>query len=160
MTETALITRWLGERARRVKHHKVIVDAPPERAYRAVLDAPLREMPLSRLLFTIRRISYRPSMTVRDLFTTPPFALLQETAPAEIVFGIGRGGFRAVANFRVEPSGDGACIATETWVETRGWRANILFRAYWLIVGPFSGLIRRELLRAAKRLAETVPAAP
>jgi hypothetical protein len=31
----------------------------------------------------------------------------------------------------------------------------MLFRAYWTIVGPFSGLIRREMLRLVKREAES-----
>jgi hypothetical protein len=28
------------------------------------------------------------------------------------------------------------------------------FRAYWLFVGPFSGVIRNAMLREAKRIAE------
>jgi hypothetical protein len=45
-------------------------------------------------------------------------------------------------------------LATETWVETRGLRTHLLFRAYWTVIGPFSGLIRRTFLRVAKRRAE------
>jgi hypothetical protein len=28
------------------------------------------------------------------------------------------------------------------------------FRAYWLLVGPFSGLIRKAMLHQVKRIAE------
>jgi len=145
---------WLGEHARRVKWHEVRVRARQHDAYRAVLDVPLADLPLTRTLFVIRGIAYHRTMTVLELFTSPPFRLLEEAAPVEIVFEISRRRFRAVANIRVEPQGDGARVTTATWVETWGWLANVTFRAYWLVVGPFSGLIRREMLRAAKRRAE------
>jgi hypothetical protein len=35
-----------------------------------------------------------------------------------------------------------------------GNSARRKFRAYWLVVGPFSGLIRKEMLREVKRQAE------
>ena len=149
-----MVGAWLGEGARCVKWHEVTVRASPQQAYRAVLELPLADLPLTRMLFVIRGIAYHRGMTVLELFTTAPFRLLEETAPTEIVFEISRRGFRAVANIRVEPQGDGARVTTATWVETWGWLATVSFRAYWLVVGPFSGLIRREMLRAAKRRAE------
>ena len=61
---------------------------------------------------------------------------------------------RAIANFRVDTTDSGSLISTETWVATFGSMASWLFRAYWLIVGPFSALIRREFLRVARKMAE------
>jgi len=170
---SSLIAGWLGEGARRVKHHETLVRASPERVYSATLDAPLQDMPLSRMLFTFRGIAFRTDMTVRELFTTPPFLLLAEQAPVEIVFGIGRrtggrplttpaefrgtldpGAVRAVATFHLEPATGSVRLSSETWVETCGRRSRLLFAAYWLVVAPFSGLIRQELLATAKRRAE------
>src|SRR5689334_14086779 len=37
-------------------------------------------------------------------------------------------------------------LATETRVLVRGRGASLRFRAYWLLIGPFSGLIRHSLL--------------
>jgi hypothetical protein len=34
------------------------------------------------------------------------------------------------------------------------------FRLYWLFIGPFSGLIRRKILRSIKHEAERSPTLP
>jgi hypothetical protein len=46
-------------------------------------------------------------------------------------------------------------LETETRVLATGPRAKRAFAAYWLVVRPGSGLIRRELLRAVARRAES-----
>jgi hypothetical protein len=59
-----------------------------------------------------------------------------------------REGFaKAVMNVHVEPAGAGTRLSTETRVLVFGTSARRRFRAYWLVVGPFSALIRRDLLR-------------
>ncbi|MGH9649109.1 MAG: hypothetical protein ACRD3I_01435, partial [Terriglobales bacterium] len=62
---------------------------------------------------------------------------------------------KAMWNFTVERAEEGVTrLATETRVVTYGSSARRKFRAYWLVVGPFSGLIRKEMLRLVKRNAE------
>ncbi len=156
MVSKHLVDSWIGPTARRVKLHEVMLHAPPPRAYRAVLDLPLADLPLTRALFVLRGISHQRDMTVRELFTTPPFRLLEEQEPVEIVFEMARRQFRAVANFRFDPQGSDVRVQTATWVETWSWPARVAFAVYWLFVGPFSGLIRRELLGAAQRRAGRV----
>jgi hypothetical protein len=51
--------------------------------------------------------------------------------------------------------GDGSVLSTETRVHAPTRRARRAFRLYWLVVGPFSALIRRRWLRAASRAART-----
>ncbi|HXH98057.1 MAG TPA: hypothetical protein VNH40_12700, partial [Gaiellaceae bacterium] len=46
---------------------------------------------------------------------------------------------------------DEALLATETRVSALDAAARRAFRRYWLVVGPFSGLIRRRWLSAAER---------
>ena len=59
---------------------------------------------------------------------------------------------RAVWNFKVEEGGSGQTIlATETRVTCGDPASRRKFRAYWLFVRPFSGLIRRLMLRSVKR---------
>lgn len=175
------ITGWLGSDARLLQRHELFVAASPDRAYDAFLDARLSDMPVVRLLFVLRRIPHTKEMTLRRFFSSRPFMVLEEDAPREIVFGVASGfpgsgesqngmlwtpedfrafaqdgGMRAIANFRVDPADGGARLSTETWVETFGSRARRLFALYWLLIGPFSALIRREFLRAAQRAAERV----
>jgi len=56
---------------------------------------------------------------------------------------------RMAADFRVKPAPSGSLLSTETRVAASGRLALLGFRAYWLLVGPFSKLIRRRWLRAA-----------
>jgi len=59
---------------------------------------------------------------------------------------------RAVWNFAVVPSGDGRTIlSTETRILCGDAASRRKFRLYWLVVRPFSGLIRIIMLRAVRR---------
>ena len=170
-----LIDGWLGPEARLLERHESRVAAPPGRAYEAIRQVRLANMPVVRALFTIRRIPHSKEMTLFEFFSTRPFLILDELPAQEVVIGTaerlrrsrahlstpeefraytGEGTMRAIANFRVDATEGGSLISTETWIETFGRRARWLFRAYWLIVGPFSALIRREFLRTARKMAE------
>jgi hypothetical protein len=56
----------------------------------------------------------------------------------------------AVIDFRVRPG----TLATETRVHVPDPVSRRKFVRYWRVVRPFSGLIRSQVLRAAKRRAE------
>ena len=63
---------------------------------------------------------------------------------------------KAAWNFEVGVRADGA---TELRTETRVLCADVAtrrrFRAYWMLIRPFSGLIRREMLAAVRSAAES-----
>lgn len=46
-------------------------------------------------------------------------------------------------------------VDTETRVLCIGVRSRLSFLAYWLIIKPFSGLVRKEILRLIRREAES-----
>jgi len=171
----SLIDVWLEPGARLLERHESHIAAPPERAYEAIRQVKLAEMPIVRALFTVRRIPHSKAMTLQEFFSTPPFLILEEGPEREVVIGIAgwlwrhrehpstpdefraiakQGTMQAIANFRVDTTDSGSLISTETWVATFGTMASWLFRAYWLIVGPFSALIRREFLRVTRKMAE------
>lgn len=107
------------------------------------------------------------------------FTKLDEVSEQELVFGIagrfwcwngdlrplaGRDAFVAFAedgcvkaawNLRIDDAGGGSCtLSTETRIVYFGPAARRKFRLYWTLVGPFSGFIRRALLRGVRRRAE------
>jgi len=106
------------------------------------------------------------------------FVLLGENPPNEIALGLagrfwtasgGRcsldleafrtfdspGYAKAVWNFSlVEESAGLTRLATETRVLCLDRSSRRRFRVYWTFIAPFSGLIRREVLRAIRRSAE------
>jgi hypothetical protein len=62
---------------------------------------------------------------------------------------------RAVWNFRVVPStNQGTILSTETRVTCGDSASRRKFRVYWLVIRPFSGLIRIIMLRAVQQAAE------
>ncbi len=62
---------------------------------------------------------------------------------------------KAAWNFSLSENNDGTIhLATETRVLCLDAWSRRWFRLYWLVVGPFSGLIRKQALLAIKRRAE------
>jgi hypothetical protein len=87
-------------------------------------------------------------------FWRPDGGIVQDLGPAEFARFRREGFAKAVWNFSLAPADGGTQLATETRVQTFGRSATLKFRAYWFLIGPFSGLIRRAMLREVKRMAE------
>jgi hypothetical protein len=70
-----------------------------------------------------------------------------------------RTGFaKAAWNFKLletAPRTEATILSTDTRIQCFGQATRWKFRAYWSVVGPFSGLIRKEMLRQVKIEAET-----
>ena len=142
-----------------VERHRVRVDAPASRVDRALRELTLADVPVVRALFALRGLPRRGR--VLDVIAARGRVL--EDVPGEgVVLGL-RGQFwrlrggddggaaaTAVADFRAAGGG----LSTETRVHVPDPGARRRFRRYWLVVRPFSGLIRILVLRAAKRRAE------
>jgi len=114
-----------------------------------------------------------------DAMRSEGFALLEERPGEELVLGtVGRFwrargelcttspvGFRAPApsgtakaawNFEVRTRADGATeLRTETRVLCADAATRRRFRAYWMLIKPFSGLIRQEMLAAVRSAVES-----
>lgn len=70
-----------------------------------------------------------------------------------------RPGFAVGAwSFTLRDDGDATLLATETRVRCTDERSRRSFLRYWRIIGPFSALIRRVMLRSIRRAAEPRPA--
>ncbi|HEX8272578.1 MAG TPA: hypothetical protein VF615_07985 [Longimicrobiaceae bacterium] len=62
---------------------------------------------------------------------------------------------KAAWSFTLAPGVDGTVrLATETRVRCTDGESRRRFLRYWRVVGPFSGLIRRDMLRSLRRAAE------
>ena len=118
-----------------------------------------------------------------DALVKGGFVVLGENPPNEIALGlIGRfwklsgetcsivasefkgfdepGDAKAVWNFSlVEEGADLTRLSTETRVRCLNDASRRRFRLYWAVIAPFSGLIRREVLRTIRREAERVRSA-
>jgi hypothetical protein len=157
------------------ERHRVNVEAPRRRIDEAVRTVTVAEMPVARALFRLRGIRQRGEGPLVDDLRRAAVVLEDEEGEGLILGLVGRfwrlrpDGVRhvatpdefvsfgrpdvakAVLDLRIEPGG----VSTETRVHVADRAARRKFARYWLVVRPFSGLIRIVLLRAAKRRAES-----
>jgi hypothetical protein len=147
------------------ERHSIAVGAPAGRALAAAREVQLADLPVVRGLVRLRGM--RPQ--AGSLWDAMRGTSFRERGDDTLV-AVGRpwqvrGGMREVDDFDafVEPGyakmavdlrfADGHLV-TETRVFLTSPEARRRFRAYWLLIRPFSGLTRRLWLRAAKRRAE------
>lgn len=156
-----------------LERHSTLVRATPERVYDAILTADLTSHPIARFIMLLRGMipRRRTSRTFGE-----GFSVAAQDPPSEIVIGLEgpfwkptcrpRGvdaeGFsrpvppnmaRGAMNFLVQHEGGATRVTTETRVLCSD-DARMKFRLYWLLIRPFSGLLRRFMLRAIRREAE------
>ena len=155
------------------ERHSTLVRATPERTFNAILTADLSADPISRMLMLLRGMGVR-RRTVGSF--AEGFEVAAQDPPSEIVIGLEgpfwkptckvRGvdaeGFatpvppdtaRGAMNFFLEREADATRVTTETRVLCSD-DARRKFRLYWMLIRPFSGIIRRMMLRAIRKEAE------
>jgi hypothetical protein len=155
------------------ERHVVAIDASPERALAAAREVRLRDVPAAWVLLAARGMAPGAGdRTFVGVMLDGGFVVVAEEPGRELVLaGVGRpwrlverlrrdvdpvtfaepGWARMAMTLRTKPGR----LVTETRVVLTDESARRAFRCYWLVVRPFSGLTRRLLLRAAKRIAES-----
>lgn len=159
--------------------YSVKINATPERVY-GILQRGVPLGALARVLIKLRDIPRLLKQGKKvDALPDNAFYKLKQLENREVVIGIiGRfwkavpdpvtirsldefllfeneGYCKAAMNFRIEEIGNRDCrVTTETRVIAYGGRARARFEEYWGLVGPFSGLIRKEMLKKIKKEAE------
>lgn len=160
------------------ERHRLAMDAPAGQIDRAFREVSISDIPVARALWWIRRLGRPYGDTTKPFIGGELPGVVLEDVPAEgLVLGL-TGQFwrllggqhaaerpatpdeflaydrpdtcKAVIDFRVGERS----LTTETRVHVADPASRRKFRRYWLVVRPFSGLIRILLLRAARRRAE------
>lgn len=169
--------------------YEIPVNAPAPAVYEHLLASDLHASWIVRLLISLRtgkRIPQdQPRRGFRQRFQGSGFVILAEMPDEELVIGVvgkfwrpdggryldlrpdefvgfSRPGHAKVAmNFRVRPERvESTVFSTETRILCCDRAAWWKFRAYWALVGPFSGVIRKAMLKQIKREAERAESIP
>jgi hypothetical protein len=164
--------------------YEIRINAPSSVVYECLLRSDFNKPWVARLLMTIRSGKRLPRNRVPgDLpqrLQGTGFVMLAEVPGEELVIGVagkfwrpdgGRcldltaGDFAAFAragyakaawNFKLRTeSPTYAVLSTETRIRCFGRAALWKFRTYWILVSPFSGLIRKAILKQVKTEAES-----
>ena len=141
VTRVLMALRGYGGRLRRAERE--VPGTLPESLARFGFT-PLAEAPGEELVFGLVGQFWRPSGGLRTV-SAGEFAAFREPGFA-----------KAAWNLLCAPTADPAVteLSTETRVACSGGAARRKFLLYWRVVEPFSGLIRRSLLRGVRRAAE------
>jgi hypothetical protein len=167
--------------------HAIRLTVPPQEVWAEMLAVTLAELPLPRMLMTIRTLPTRlrgggsvltaSSQPLAELFRADDrwVTLAQEPGRELVVGRVARfwqpipmaaadvrtaedftafreSGFaKAVISHEVIPDGTGSRLVTETRIQGTDPRARRLLAAYWLLIRPGVGLVRRSALNAVAR---------
>jgi len=158
--------------------YSVLVHASNEKTYAALKHARFSDLPIVRGLMRLRgyrldrggirepeggRSSFLELAAVPQCevvlgiagrFWRPDGGIVRGLTPAEFADFHREGYAKGIWSFSLAPADGGTQLKTETRVQTFGCSATFKFRAYWLFVGPFSGLIRKAMLHEVKQIAE------
>ena len=161
--------------------YEIRIDAPTSVVYECLLRSDFSELWLVRVLMTLRSGKRLPRNRVpsdlRRRLQGTGFVMLAEVPGDELVIGVAgrfwrpdggrcmgltaddftefsRPGYAKVAwNFKLRAdSTESTVLSTETRIKCFGaafWK----FRLYWTVVGPFSGLMRKAILKQIKTAA-------
>jgi hypothetical protein len=162
--------------------HAIDVAAAPADAIAALQKVRGGDLPVTRLLMAIRTLGRRGSggdrpvlqglerIGARELSAAPDrveYGLISQPwqitggesvrfdSPQEFAAFARPGFVRVQVDFWAEPLSGGSRLRTATRIRATDPESLRQFKRYWRVVGPGSGLIRREWLRAARRRAES-----
>lgn len=162
------------------EHHTTVVLGKPEQVFASVEDMDLSDSSIARILMRLWRIPAKlviknvsdRNMSVSDfipLIKTPPTDLIRgmiggNNSPKD-KSAVDADAFRAFdqsgciklawAFWLTDLGDDRVRVDTETRVLCTDKKTLRGFRVYWLIIRPWSGLIRMRLLASIKRHTET-----
>lgn len=165
------------------ERHQRLVDAPPGAVWDAIHTTKVYGSRVTRAAIALRtlpaRLAGRPStqITLFDLGAMEAFLRLGTEPEREVVLGMvgqfwqPRGGLKSIApeafagfsdpafaklawGFLLIPHGDTTLLRTETRIFCQTRATTRRLRAYWYLIRPISGLIRREILAGIARAAE------
>jgi hypothetical protein len=161
------------------ERHSLAIEAPAQRIDDALRTVSMADIPVARGLWWLRRLGRPYGDTTKPFVGGELPGIVLDDVPGEgIVLGLTgqfwrlrRGGdparpttadeflaytrpdaCKAVIDFRIVDNR----LSTETRVHVEDRAARRKFRRYWVVIRPFSGLIRILLLRAARRRAEAL----
>lgn len=164
--------------------YEISIHAPASVIYERLLVTDFSASWIVRLLLSLRTGKWvRRQCAPSDLhqrFEGTGFVILAEVPGEELVIGVagkfwrpdgGRcheltpgnfmaysrpGGVKVAMNFRLGPgSPNRTLLSTETRISCFGRAAWLKFRLYWSLFAPFSGVIRRAILKQVKAESES-----
>lgn len=155
--------------------HDIRIRATAESVFRALYEVDFCESAMVRWLFRLRGLPTE-DMTMRELRKLQ-FQTLGESENREFLLGLAgkfwtltgnmqpinsdnfrefnkKGYAKAACNFSLDETTGEICLTTETRIKCNDAESRRSFGFYWTFIQPFSGLVRKEMLKLIKKKAE------
>lgn len=153
--------------------HKILIKCTPQKAYETLITLDFSKSVIIRCLFWLRGLNSKNVQDLRERFT-----LLNKEPGKEIVLGLiarpwkmkgekvhlSKEDFQSFSepdyakigwNFTFEHQNENeTLVTTETRILCTDIKSRKKFRMYWFFIRPFSGFIRREILRTLRKNLE------
>ena len=173
MTRKKLIDKYLPRYSFN-EYHETIINGHIEEVYETARNFDLSKSHLIKWLFKIRGLPTK-RMHLQDFISDIGFTIIEENIPVENLIGFWArykiesipspddfirttisARVKVVWNFYLEElDSNQVRLSTETRVLCITPSAKITFGIYWMIIKPFSGIIRKKMLRIIKENSET-----
>lgn len=159
------------------ERHRRVIPSEPERMWQALASVSMNDLAVTRALMAVRSLGRTTALQdirlvdggpLQVVAADPPRGMvaaaigrpwrplpvkMQLSSPEEFREFDGPGWTKYLTDFRLTPVPSGTAISTETRCLSTSRRAKLAFGVYWLLIRPFSGLVRREMLAAVDRMA-------
>lgn len=172
MNDQSLIDKYLPEFTFSEKH-EIVVNGPIDKVFLTTKNIDLSKSKIIVLLFKLRGIPTK-RLNLQNLIEDFGFTNLEEQYPNETLIGFwARSKIEPVTNYKdfinntisakskvvwnfsfLNNDSTHTKVTTETRIQCVNTITKILFSLYWLVVRPFSGLIRIQMLKIIKRDCE------
>jgi hypothetical protein len=155
--------------------HNIEIEATATNVFRVLNEVDLCESAIVRWLFRLRGMPTK-RVTLRELRKTH-FEMLGESENRELLLGLAgkfwtptgnlqkidsnnfrqfreKGFAKAVWNFSLDETKGETLLTTETRIKCTDAESRRKFGFYWTFIQPFSGIVRKEMLKLVKQKAE------
>jgi hypothetical protein len=156
------------------EYHETTINGPIEEVYETAKNFDLSKSHLIKWLFKVRGLPTK-RMHLQDFISDIGFSTIEENIPVENLIGFWArykiepilnpddfikntisARIKVVWNFYLEKlDSNQVRLSTETRVLCITPSAKVTFGLYWMIIKPFSGVIRKKMLRIIKQSSKT-----
>jgi hypothetical protein len=142
----SLIDKYLKNYQYNARYERTI-NAPAKDCFIAARDLDISPSFVTRTLLRLRGLPYK-NASLQDFIKNMCFTYLEEIPYQEFIIDASQKGLKIYWNFTFhEISNAQTKVGTETRIYCPSKKAKRKFSVYWFFVKPFSGIIRKELLR-------------
>lgn len=136
------------------EYHKILVNASVKDCFTVAKNVDIGESTLTRLLMKLRGLPAK-DLKLQNFIKNIGFTYLEENPYHEFVIDASQKNIKIFWNFSFEIIAENkTLVSTETRILCLTKKSKSVFSLYWFFVKPFSGLIRKEIVRLIKLHAE------